>query len=243
MKYTKDQPIGEIVASDYRTAQIFQKFGLDFCCGGNKTIQEAATEKEVNPIDVEKALGKLGSERIAKDYSDWTLDFLIDYIVKVHHRFTRDKLREMNTYVQKVAKVHGSQHQELYIIYEELSALYTDLINHLTHEEEELFPYIKKLAETDAGYTEIDSEHFGTGAQPISMREGEHEEAGEAMKRIRRLTNDFTPPEDACRTYRVLYKNLKAFEKDLHKHVHLENNILFPKALELEKKIQQRILG
>ena len=238
MKYANGQSIGEIVASDYRTAQIFQKFGLDFCCGGNKTIQEAATQKEVDPVEVEKALDALGSEQMANDYNDWTLDFLIDYIIKVHHQFTRDKLREINHYIQKVAKAHGNNHQELYTIYEEFSALYTNLIDHLSKEEEVLFPYIKNLIAAETEGAEIDSRRFGTGAEPVSMMEGEHEEAGDTMKRIRKLSNDFAPPEDACTTYRVLYKTLEDFEKDLHKHVHLENNILFPKALELEKNIQ-----
>lgn len=243
MKTIQKQTIGDIVASDYRTTQVFRTFGLDFCCGGNKTIKEAATQGEVDPVHVERALEKLGSERIAKDYNDWSLDFLIDYIIKVHHRFTRDKLRETNTYIQKVAKIHGDQHQELYIVYEEFSSLYSDLIAHLNQEEEVLFPYIKNLIATERDGTEIDSERFGTGAEPVSLLEVEHEEAGQTMKRIRKLTDGFTPPEDACNTYLVLYKNLEAFEKDLHKHVHLENNILFPKALELEKKVQQEISG
>ncbi len=118
MEDSKDQTIGNIVASDYRTARVFQKFGLDFCCGGHKTVEEAAIQREVDPMEVRRALKELNSTRPAKDYNDWTLDFLIDYIVNTHHRFIREKLPEIDRYLQKVARVHGRQHQELYKVYQ-----------------------------------------------------------------------------------------------------------------------------
>lgn len=238
MEALKEQTVGQIVAQDYRTAQVFRTFGLDFCCGGNKTIEEAAAKEKVDPTAVRRALQNLKSEGEAQEnYNEWTLDFLVDYIVNNHHHFVRNKMPEIEAYAEKVAKVHGNQHPELHKIYTEVMDLYADLIEHLNKEEEILFPYIKELTEAKKNNTVPDNDHFGMGADPVAMMEEEHDEAGETMVRIRELSSDFTPPEDACASYRVLFENLEGFEKDLHKHVHLENNILFPKALKLEKEL------
>lgn len=238
MEALKERTVGQIVADDYRAAQIFRTFGLDFCCGGNKTVAEAAAGKSIDPEIVKQALQKLdNTESEHNNYNDWSIDFLTDYIINNHHRFTRDKLPEIAAYAKKVAKVHGNRHKELIEIYSEFTRLHAEITDHLNKEEEILFPYIKKLAEAEKTGTKPDVANFGMAADPISMMEEEHDEAGASMARIRRLSNDFTPPEDACATYRVLFENLEGFEKDLHKHVHLENNILFPKALELERTL------
>lgn len=233
------QTVGQIVAEDYRAAQVFRKFGLDFCCGGNKTIEEASAGKKVDPGEIINALRELGNGITENEnYKEWPLDFLTDYIINNHHRFTRSKLPEIAAYAKKVAKVHGSRHEELHEIYNEITRLHADITNHLDKEEEILFPYIKKLVAAEKTNTTPEIANFGMAADPISMMEEEHDEAGDSMAKIRRLSNDFTPPEDACATYRVLFENLEGFEKDLHKHVHLENNILFPKALALEHKLK-----
>lgn len=238
MEALKERTVGQIVADDYRAAQVFRTFGLDFCCGGNKTIAEAAAGKDVDTEIVKKALQDLSNgEKENNNYNDWPIDFLADYIINNHHRFTRDKLPEITVYARKVAKVHGDRHEELIEIYSEFTRLHVEITDHLDKEEEILFPYIKKLVEAEKTGTKPDVANFGMAADPISMMEEEHDEAGASMAKIRRLSNGFTPPEDACATYRVLFKNLEGFEKDLHKHVHLENNILFPKALELERTL------
>ncbi|HEX6982617.1 MAG TPA: iron-sulfur cluster repair di-iron protein [Balneolaceae bacterium] len=236
MKTLEKRTVGQIVAEDYRTAQIFRNFKLDFCCGGNKTIDEACNKKGINPSEVKRALEELGKEGAEQDnYNNWSLDFLTDYIINNHHQFTRSKLPEIGFYAKKVAKVHGDRHSELKEIHKEFEKLSAELISHMDKEEKLLFPFIKKLVA--GGMNEADKFKFGSASDPIAMMEEEHDEAGASMSKIRELSDDFTPPEDACATYHVLFENLEGFEKDLHKHVHLENNILFPKSLKLERQM------
>lgn len=245
MKKLNELTVGQIVAEDYRAAQVFRDFGLDFCCGGNKTIAEASANTQVNPEEVEEALKKIGREGAQHHhYNEWSLDFLVDYIINNHHTYSRKVLPEINFYANNVLSAHGQDHPELEEIYYELVKLYSKMIEHLDEEEEVIFPYIKKIVKADKQKMMPDTSRLGLGmiADPISMMEEEHDEAGEIMAKIRKLSNDFTLPEDACTTYRVLFENLRAFEKDLHKHVHLENNILFPKALELERKLDDKTL-
>ncbi|MDR8390684.1 iron-sulfur cluster repair di-iron protein [Aliifodinibius sp. S!AR15-10] len=241
MNQLKNQTIGQLVAEDYRTAQVFRSFNLDFCCGGNKTVKEACNDSGVDYQEVKQALRQLDEKQNgAKDnYNEWSLDFLIDYIVNNHHKFSRNKLPEIGAYTKKVASVHGENHPELKQIYHEFTMLHGEMINHLDKEEEILFPYVKQLVEAKQQGRKPDRPDFGEAADPIAMMEQEHDDAGAAMRKIRELSDDFTPPEDACTTYQLLFENLEAFEKDLHKHVHLENNILFPKALQLEKSLYQ----
>jgi len=238
MSITKERTIGQLVKDDYRTAQVFQQNGLDFCCGGNRTIEEACASKDVNHSEIVQALNQIRNNGTKEDnYNQWSLDFLVDYIINNHHEFTRNKLPEIGKYAKKVAKVHGERHEELNEIYYEFTKLHTEIFNHLDKEERILFPYIKQLVEAEKKGLQPEAPEFGEAANPIAMMEEEHDEAGTSMAKIRRLSKDFTPPADACTTYRLLYQNLEGFEKDLHKHVHLENNILFPKALELEEKL------
>lgn len=238
MDTLQQQTIGQIVKDDYRTAQVFQEYNLDFCCGGNRSIEEACQQKNINPQQVYKALDELDQSGPKDDnYDQWSLDFLVDYIVNNHHKFTRSKLPEIGQYAKKVVSVHGERHEELKEIYYEFTMLHGEISNHLDKEERILFPYIKHLVEAEEKGEKPQEPEFGNAANPIAMMEEEHDDSGEAIAKIRRLSNDFTPPADACTTYRLLYQNLEAFEKDLHKHVHLENNILFPKALELEKRL------
>ncbi|HLR25549.1 MAG TPA: iron-sulfur cluster repair di-iron protein [Fodinibius sp.] len=238
MDALKERTVGQIVAEDYRAAQVFRTYGLDFCCGGTKTIEEAAATTGADPTEVKKALEDLGSQGEAQEnYNEWALDFLTDYIINNHHQFVRNKMPEIEAYAKKVAKVHGDRHPELHEIYKQVTELHVDLVDHLNKEEAVLFPYIKQLTEAEKNGAVPENGDVDGAADPVSMMEEEHDEAGETMANIRDLSSDFTPPEDACTTYSVLFQNLEGFEKDLHKHVHLENNILFPKALELEKRL------
>lgn len=237
MKEENIQTIGQLVADNYRAAEVFQSFGLDFCCGGNKTIEEACTDTGVDYREVQQALQQLEKKQDEEqqNYNQWSLDFLIDYIINNHHRFSRTKLPEIRAYMKKVAMVHGERHPELKQMHHEFTHLHGDMLDHMDNEEGILFPYIKQLVKVKEEGRKLEMPNFGEASDPIAIMEQEHDEAGTTMKRIRELSNGFRPPEDACTTYRLLYENLEAFERDLHKHVHLENNILFPKALHLER--------
>lgn len=226
------QTIGEIVAQDYRTAGVFKQFGIDFCCGGKRPLKEACEEKGIDTGAVEQALAILQqqSSALQTSYQDWAADFLADYIVNRHHAYVRKAIPEITAFAEKVARVHGKRHPETLEIFYNWQALASELSTHLLKEENILFPYIKQLTNSN----ENTMPPFGSVQNPVRMMEMEHEDAGELMRTIRTLSNDFTPPQDACTTYRVLFSFLAEFESDLHEHIHLENNILFPKAIKLE---------
>jgi regulator of cell morphogenesis and NO signaling len=235
----ENQIIGELVAKDYRTASVFKKYSIDFCCQGNRTIQEACVKKN---IDSKKVLEDLDSMMQAKsesttDYQSWPLDLLADYIEKKHHRYVQEKTLEIQPYLDKICNVHGERHPELFEIKEEFNASAVELAAHMKKEELILFPFIRKMTKAKLENTKVDASHFGTVKNPIQMMMDEHTVEGNRFRKIEELGNNYTPPQDACNTYRVSFALLKEFEQDLHLHIHLENNILFPKAIELEKEL------
>lgn len=236
-----DSTIAEIVADDYRTAEIFKKHGIDFCCGGKKSISKVCAEKNINEniLNEELLASKSKSSDISHDFKSWSLTFLADYIVNVHHTYVNINLALISEFAEKVAKVHGHHNVETVEINELWKEVVADLTTHMKKEELVLFPYIRNLEK----FGKHDSvtfpvPHFGTVKNPVHMMESEHEVVGEIMHKIQALSNDFTPPEYACNTYRVLYAKLEEFQDDLHQHIHLENNILFPKAILLEQEIK-----
>ena len=234
-----NQIIGELVAKDYRTASVFKKYSIDFCCQGNRTIQEACEKKN---IDTKKVLEDLVAIMEAKsesttDYQSWPLDLLADYIEKKHHRYVQEKTLEIQPYLDKICKVHGERHPELLKIKEEFNASAGELAAHMKKEELILFPFIRKMTKAKLENAKVDAAHFGTVKNPIQMMMSEHTVEGNRFMKIEELTNNYTPPQDACNTYRVSFALLKEFEQDLHLHIHLENNILFPKAIEIEKEL------
>jgi len=235
----ENQIIGELVAKDYRTASVFKKYSIDFCCQGNRTIQEACDKKN---IDTKKVLEDLVAMMEAKsesttDYQSWPLDLLADYIEKKHHRYVQEKTLEIQPYLDKICKVHGERHPELLKIKEEFNASAGELAAHMKKEELILFPFIRKMTKAKLENAKVDAAHFGTVKNPIQMMMSEHTVEGHRFMKIEELTNNYTPPQDACNTYRVSFALLKEFEQDLHLHIHLENNILFPKAIEIEKEL------
>ncbi len=233
----KPVTIGEMVVADYRKAEVFRKFGLDYCCGGKKTLEEACRKKELDPQSVQKELDELDilPADPHEDFDNWTLDALADHIVAKHHRYVTDALPMLYELTGKVARVHGERHPELIEIARLFDAVARELQMHMHKEEHILFPYIARMAAARRERALIPPPVFGSVANPIRMMEAEHESAGSNMEEIRRLSDDFTPPAGACTSYRVLFAKLHEFEQDLHQHVHLENNILFPKAVQLEK--------
>lgn len=233
--------VGDLVAEDYRRAEVFSKFGLDFCCNGEKSVAAACKDIDADVDEVNKALKALEGETTTKmdKFNKWELDFLIDYIINNHHSYVKESTPMLYELTEKIAKVHGAHHPELI----EMAPLFkkvTELFHsHMVKEESTLFPYVKKLVEAKKAGTKVDKPPFQTIQNPINQMEKEHDDTGAEMDVIRKLSNDYLVPEDGCNTYRLTFAKLEEFEKDLHQHVHLENNILFKKALALEKEVLQ----
>ena len=231
--------IGEMVADDFRTAAVFKKFGIDFCCKGNRSIEEACENKKANPEEIYSALENLNhQESVAGDFKSWPLDLLADYIEKVHHSYVAEKTPILLQFLNKVSRVHGDRHPELVEINQLFEESAQDLAAHMKKEELILFPFIKKMLHTEKNNQPLDTPHFGSVENPVEMMKHDHELEGERFRQIAELTNGYQFPDDACNTYRVTYQMLEEFENDLHKHIHLENNILFPKAVALEQQLR-----
>ncbi len=232
-----EETLGQIAVKDLRKAEVFKKYGLDFCCGGKKTVKEACAEKGLDVTKVEQELQQADKALSSRPipYNEWSLDFLADYIVNTHHSYVKKALPELVAYATKVASVHGQQHAELYTIKSLVDDVNAELSGHMVKEEKVLFPYIKALVSAKANEQVPQATQFGTVQNPINMMEMEHELVGKNLDDIRVLSKNYTVPADGCASYSLLYKMLDEFENDLHLHVHLENNILFPKALDLEK--------
>ncbi|WP_017257730.1 iron-sulfur cluster repair di-iron protein [Pedobacter arcticus] len=234
-----DETIGEMVTKDFRKAQVFKNFGIDFCCGGKKTLKEVCDRKGIDATLVETELSAFKEEENTYfDFDTWELDFLVDYIINTHHKYVKESLPFMVELSNKVATVHGGSHPELVEISKIFSLLAKDFKLHLLKEENILFPYIKELVQAKKTSQSLSLAPFGKVDTPTQMMETEHEKAGEDMQVIRELSNNFELPSGgACSSYQILFKKFVEFENDLFNHVHLENNILFPKAIALEKEI------
>jgi regulator of cell morphogenesis and NO signaling len=239
MNIQENQIIGELVAKDYRTASVFKKYGIDFCCQGNRTIDEACEKKNIDSksvvYDLEAVIHAQG-ENIT-DYKSWPLDLLADYIEKKHHRYVVEKTAEILPYLDKICRVHGVHHPELLEINEHFNKTAGELAMHMKKEELILFPFVRKLAQAKQEGSNVIAPPFGTVQNPIEAMMQEHTNEGDRFRKIEELSNNFTPPQEACNTYKVTFALLKEFEQDLHLHIHLENNILFPQAIELEKEL------
>jgi regulator of cell morphogenesis and NO signaling len=238
MENTLEKTIGQMVADDYRIAQVFKNHKIDFCCKGNRSIEEVA---EKYRLDVQVLLAEIDEVQRQNnndniDFKLWPLDLLADYIEKRHHRYVEEKIPILKQYLAKLCKVHGDRHPELFDINEHFNASAGELAMHMKKEELLLFPWIRKMVKAEQHRELLDRPHFGTVKNPIAMMMQEHENEGDRFRVIAGLSNDYTPPADACNTYRVAFSLLKEFEEDLHRHIHLENNILFPMAEILEQK-------
>lgn len=241
MNVLEQTTIGEYVAKDFRTAAIFSKYGIDFCCKGNRTIEEASEKKNLDSVQIEKEVTQLLESKSdgAIDFKSWPSDLLIDYIEKTHHRYVEEKSAVLVAFLDKLCKVHGHNHPELFEINELFIGCANELAQHMEKEETILFPFIKKMENAIRTRQAIEQPHFGTVENPIAMMKHEHENEGDRFVKIAELTDNYTPPADACNTYKVTFAMLQEFEQDLHKHIHLENNILFPKAIEMEAKFSE----
>jgi len=233
------ETIGEIVAKDYRKAQVFKNMGIDFCCGGKKTIAEVCEKKGINAEEVERQLDAIKGENSNSetDFQNWDLGFITDYLINTHHRYVRENTAFILELAQKVARVHGERHPELIQAAGLFSRIGNDLTLHMVKEEKILFPFIKELAQVYNTGGMLPSADFGKISVPIQVMESEHEQVGGDFETIRTITSNYLLPVDACSSYTILFKRLEEYESDLHRHVHLESNILFPKAIQLEKEL------
>ncbi|MDZ4805317.1 MAG: iron-sulfur cluster repair di-iron protein [Candidatus Eisenbacteria bacterium] len=229
--------IRDYVTQDFRTAAVFEKYGLDFCCGGGLPLEEACRKKGLHAAAIREDLASVMTSPTdgVDNPAAWDTGRLVDHIVQIHHGYVRSILPVIQQHARKVAGVHGALHPETLAIADQMDRVAVEMTSHMDREEGVLFPHVKQLAEAAATGTTPPRAPFGTIASPIALMEAEHLAVGNEMADVRRLSNQYTPPVDACTTYRVLYEELAQFEADLHRHVHLENNILFPRATALER--------
>lgn len=233
METIAEQKVGKIVAENFRTARVFTLHGIDFCCGGGIRLAEACEKKglDLNLLSQELQEAMTWDEEV--HFADFTLSQLIDHIIQVHHHYVEETLPLLKFYLEKIERVHGERHPELLEIKNEFFKAADALTVHMKKEEFILFPYIKAMENALEGNYPLSKPHFGSIENPIGMMEEDHDQEGERFKRIAELSNHFTPPADACQTYKVAFSMLQEFEEDLHTHIHLENNILFDKAIHL----------
>ena len=233
-----EKTLAEIMTDNVRSAIVFEEFGLDFCCRGNRLLKDACSEKNVDLQKVVNELTNLSKNGNGKDNpNEWQLDFLVDYIINNHHQYVRRMIPVISLHADKVASVHGNNHPETLRIADLFLSVREELEGHMMKEERVLFPQIKQMVLNQQESSQFFPPPFGTIQNPIRMMEYEHTSAGDALYQIRELSNNYTHPDDACNTFKALYSELKEFEEDLHKHIHLENNILFPKSIILETEL------
>lgn len=232
-----NKTIGEMVADDFRTASVFSANKIDFCCKGNRTLDEVCSQKGLDVYAVLEQLEKAtATDNTAIDFNTWELDLLIDYIEKKHHRYVEEKIPVLLSFLLKLEQVHGEAHPELFEIKKLFKRTADELTQHMKKEELILFPYIKQMVEANRTKSALSAPGFGSVANPIAMMMEEHENEGNRFEKIVEISNNYTPPADGCNTYKVTFQMLQEFESDLHTHIHLENNILFPKAIVLQEK-------
>lgn len=226
--------VGQLVTERPSRSRVFQKLGIDFCCGGKQSLDEACRSKGLDPGAVLQALlaedNSAPSQGSGTDPASMTLSDLCDHIEARHHAYLKAELPRLHAMIRKVAAVHGDKHPWMHEVRSVFDELHAEMQSHMMKEEHVLFPIIRRLerGESNAAF------HCGGVANPIRVMEHEHDSAGGALSRMRQLSSDYTPPEGACNTFRAMLDGLRELEEDMHQHVHKENNILFPRALQVE---------
>lgn len=241
MEQLISKTLAQIVNEQFQTASVFEKYHLDYCCKGRRSLLQACEEEKVPVNEIIEDLNKVYEHPTNTiDFNSIKLYELSEYIVHTHHSYVKKEMPLIISYLRKVTSKHGDRHPELNKILELFTELSIEMSLHLNKEELVLFPRIRQLEKHGLDQLSFDAQMFEYIKLPIINMEVEHDDAGNKMNGIRLFTNNYTPPKDACTTYKLMYACLHAFEIDLHQHVHLENSILFPKALALEKEIQMR---
>lgn len=237
MSIDAEKSVGQLVGECTARSCVFETYGIDYCCGGKQALSEACA---VKGLDLNEVLLKLGEADVnanhgdAEDYVAMPLDQLVDHIISTHHVYLRRELPRLLEIAAKVNRAHGEKDGRLSTVESTLHALAEELTSHMMKEERILFPAIREMAQTDT----LPQMHCGTLSGPINVMESEHDNAGNALEQLRNLTDNFTPPDWACNTFRALLDGIHELELDLHQHIHKENNILFPLALTMEEQRQ-----
>ncbi len=240
MNIIGQQTVGSIVADDYRAAAVLTAHGIDFCCKGGRTVDEVCRSKGLDPTtlkdEIEAALAR--DTRAGEDFKKWSLSSLVDHIEQVHHHYVEQRIHLLRQYLEKLCTVHGERHPELFQIRDAFDACAAAMAVHMKKEELLLFPYIKQLEKAQAEGGMPPTPLFGSVVNPVQMMMEDHDAEGERFRRIKQLSWGYASPPDGCITYSTALRMLQEFEEDLHKHVHLENNILFPRAVALENDLR-----
>ena len=239
MNFNNETKVKDIALANPEARQILEDAGVDYCCGGGKSLHDACAHADVSAEEILKRLRE-NSKLVRPDEKAWTsapLGDLTRHIREKHHRYVREAIGRIKTLLEKVKAKHGENHPEI----AEVQGLFTEvgqeMIMHMQKEEQILFPYIDAVERSTTGNGSLEPPFFQTVKNPIHAMMKEHDSAGDLVKQIRKASGDYTPPTDACTSYKALYKDLREFEADLHQHVHLENNILFPRAVEMEAAV------
>ena len=240
MSIAIEKTVRELALENPAAPRVFEKLGIDYCCGGNQPLSEACRAANIPVDDVLDALEMAEySARNAQKERNWNVEALTDLIAHIsstHHKYTREELARIPALLDKVCSVHGKNHPELLTIREIFRALAEELTTHLMKEEMILFPYVLRMEEAFIANEPALPAPFGAVQNPITMMEHEHDDAGKALRAMRKASDGYSAPSEACVSYRALYQALSEFEADLHRHIHLENNILFPRAIAMENK-------
>jgi len=239
MSVTTEKTVRELALENSTATRVFEKLGIDYCCGGNKSLDEACRTANLNMDQVLDSLemAEQAAHAAQKD-RDWQVEPLADLIAHIkntHHKYTREEIARLGPLFDKVCSVHGKNHSELLQLRGIFQRLAQELTTHMMKEEMVLFPYMVRMEEATIQKEPIVPGPFGTVQNAVSMMEHEHDSAGNALRAMREGSNGYAAPADACVSYQTLYKALAAFETDLHQHIHLENNILFPRAVAMER--------
>lgn len=227
--------LAQIVNENYQAASVFERYNLDFCCKGKRSLLQACEESLLSPKELVTALEetvKSDQHSVQVNYNLLSLSQLADNIVNTHHVYVKKEMPQILAYLQRVASKHGGHHPEMLKVFELFASLKEEMDEHMQKEELILFPRIKELGWLRNSGTEVEFS-LNYLQSPVNIMEQEHDHAGSIMAEIRELTNQYNPPADACTTYRLSFATLEAFEKDLHRHVHMENNVLFPNAIKM----------
>jgi regulator of cell morphogenesis and NO signaling len=239
MNISDTTTVRDLAAGVPGATRVFENFGIDYCCGGHRTLAAACREASLPVEDLRRSIeeaGRASQPGAERDWRQESLTSLSAYIIDKHHYFTRQEIERLDRLFDRVCSRHGENHPELFEARKTFYQLKQDLIPHMLKEEQVLFPYIARMEEAAGEGRAVSPPFFGTVRNPVRMMMLEHDVAGDLLQALRATTGDYAPPPEACISYQTLYQALAGFEADMHQHIHLENNLLFPRAIEMEER-------